>query len=118
MFTVAVAGGSLGGWAAGPGAPVLMLYGGPGLSYGYLDELSAELAVGFRVACHQQRGLEPSTCEGPFTVDQAIDARWRFSTRCSGSRPDCRRGRRALPPGSRPGCALAAFERLSAPDGH
>jgi pimeloyl-ACP methyl ester carboxylesterase len=72
-FTVAVAGGSLGGWAAGAGAPVLLLHGGPGLSYGYLDELGAELAGGFRVASYQQRGLEPSTVEGPFTVAQAID---------------------------------------------
>jgi proline iminopeptidase len=72
MFTVGAAGGSLGGWAEGEGAPVLLLHGGPGLSFEYLDELSAELGAGFRVAAYQQRGLEPSTLWGPFTIAQAI----------------------------------------------
>jgi pimeloyl-ACP methyl ester carboxylesterase len=73
MFTVGAAGGSLGGWVEGEGAPVLLLHGGPGLSFEYLDELSAELGAGFRVAAYQQRGLEPSTLGGPFTIAQAID---------------------------------------------
>jgi proline iminopeptidase len=71
-FEAAVVGGSLAGWAAGEGAPVLLLHGGPGLSYEYLDALAAELAPGYRVAAYQQRGLEPSTSDGPFTVAQAI----------------------------------------------
>jgi pimeloyl-ACP methyl ester carboxylesterase len=71
-FTVAVAGGALGGWVAGDGTPVLLLHGGPGLSYEYLDGLADELGPGFRVAVYQQRGLDPSTVEGPFTVAQAI----------------------------------------------
>lgn len=71
-FTVAVVGGLLGGWVEGEGAPVLLLHGGPGLSYEYLDGLGAELGMGFRVAAYQQRGLDPSTLEGPFTVAQAI----------------------------------------------
>ncbi len=69
---MAVVRGSLGGWVEGDGAPVLLLHGGPGLSYEYLDGLSAELGMGFRVAAYQQRGLDPSTLEGPFTVSQAI----------------------------------------------
>lgn len=32
-----------------------------------------ELGMGFRVAGYQQRGLNPSTLEGPFTVSQAIN---------------------------------------------
>ena len=51
---------------------MLLLHGGPGLSYEYIDELGAELGLGFRVGAYQQRGLEPSTLEGPFTVVQAI----------------------------------------------
>jgi len=69
---VSVAGGELRGWVAGEGRPVLLLHGGPGLSYGYLDGLADELGGGFRVASYQQRGLEPSTLAGPFTVAQAI----------------------------------------------
>ena len=72
VLTVPVAGGTLGGWAIGEGAPVLLLHGGPGLSYEYLEELGAELGPAYQVAAYQQRGLEPSTLEGPFTVAQAI----------------------------------------------
>jgi pimeloyl-ACP methyl ester carboxylesterase len=66
-------GGVLGGWIAGNGRPVLLLHGGPGLNYDYVDELGCELVAGFRVACYQQRGLAPSTLEGPFTIAQAIE---------------------------------------------
>ncbi|MGZ6638787.1 MAG: alpha/beta fold hydrolase, partial [Solirubrobacteraceae bacterium] len=72
-FTVEVTGGTLGGWVVGDGVPVLLLHGGPGLSYEYLDGLGDELGTGFRVAAFQQRGLEPSTLKGPFTIPQAID---------------------------------------------
>jgi pimeloyl-ACP methyl ester carboxylesterase len=70
---VPAAGGSLAGWVAGSGQPVLLLHGGPGLSYSYLDDLGAELAAEFRVASYQQRGLEPSTLEGPYTIAQSIE---------------------------------------------
>jgi pimeloyl-ACP methyl ester carboxylesterase len=72
-FMVKVTGGRLGGWVVGDGAPVLLLHGGPGLSFEYLDELATELGDGFQVAAYQQRGLEPSTVEGPFTIAQAIN---------------------------------------------
>jgi pimeloyl-ACP methyl ester carboxylesterase len=72
-LTVEVTGGRLGGWIAGDGVPVLLLHGGPGLSYGYLEQLVGELGSGFRIAAYQQRGLEPSTQQGPFTIAQAID---------------------------------------------
>jgi pimeloyl-ACP methyl ester carboxylesterase len=71
-FTVPTAAGPLAGWVAGSGPRVLLLHGGPGLSFEYLDELAAELGAGFRVAAYQQRGLEPSTLEGPFTIAQAV----------------------------------------------
>ena len=73
VFEVAVAGGSLHGWIAGSAAPTLLLHGGPGLSFDYLDDLGDELAAGFRVAAYQQRGIEPSTPAGPFTLQQEID---------------------------------------------
>jgi pimeloyl-ACP methyl ester carboxylesterase len=73
MFSFESANGALGGWCVGSGPPVLLLHGGPGLSFSYLDELGAELASDFRVASFQQRGLEPSTLEGPFTMTQAIE---------------------------------------------
>jgi pimeloyl-ACP methyl ester carboxylesterase len=52
---------------------VLLLHGGPGLSFSYLDGLVDELQAGFEVASYQQRGLAPSTLEGPFTVAQAVE---------------------------------------------
>lgn len=73
MFRVDAVGGVLAGWVAGSGAPVLLLHGGPGLSFSYLDDLAVELEADFRLASFQQRGLEPSTLHGPFTVDQAVD---------------------------------------------
>jgi len=51
----------------------LLLHGGPGLSYSYLEDLGAELAEEFRVASYQQRGLEPLTLEGPNTIAQSIE---------------------------------------------
>jgi pimeloyl-ACP methyl ester carboxylesterase len=72
-FTVEATGGTLGGWVVGDGAPVLLVHGGPGLSYEYLDGLANELGTGVRIAAFQQRGLAPSTLAGPFTISQAID---------------------------------------------
>jgi len=72
VLSVSAVGGSLRGWVAGSGQPVLLLHGGPGLSYSYMDDLGIELAAEFRVASYQQRGLEPSTLEGPFTIAQSI----------------------------------------------
>jgi pimeloyl-ACP methyl ester carboxylesterase len=72
VFTIESPSGALAGWSGGSGPSVLLLHGGPGLSFSYLDELAAELASEFRVASFQQRGLEPSTVEGPFTMAQAI----------------------------------------------
>jgi pimeloyl-ACP methyl ester carboxylesterase len=72
-FTVEATGGTLGGWIVSDGAPVLLLHGGPGLSYEYLEGLADELGAGFRIAAFQQRGLEPSTLAGPFTMSEAVN---------------------------------------------
>ena len=71
--SAAVPGGELVGWVTGNGPPVLLLHGGPGLSYGYLDALATELGDGYRTASYQQRGLAPSTTAGPFTVERQVD---------------------------------------------
>lgn len=71
-FTASTATGDLGGWVAGDGPPVLALHGGPGLGYEYLDEVVEEIGTRHRVATFQQRGLEPSTVEGEFTIDEAL----------------------------------------------
>jgi pimeloyl-ACP methyl ester carboxylesterase len=60
--------GFLGGWVQGTGLPVLLLHGGPGLSYEYMESLAPELGEGYSVASYQQRGLAPSSEQGPFTV--------------------------------------------------
>ena len=72
-FTATAKGGTLAGWVVGDGPPVLLLHGGPGLRYDYMEPLIDELQTDFRVAIFQQRGLEPSTIDGPFTIVQAID---------------------------------------------
>ena len=67
-----VAAGDLAGWVAGDGHPVLLLHGGPGLPFDYLDGLAAELGDGYRVAAFQQRGLAPSSTTGAFTIAEAV----------------------------------------------
>jgi proline iminopeptidase len=76
-FVTEVPGGALHGWVSdADGPPVLLLHGGPGMSYAYLDGLAEEIGNGFRVAAYQQRGVAPSTPEGPFAVEREVaDAR-------------------------------------------
>jgi len=71
-FSMAAAGGELAGWRRGEGERVLLLHGGPGMGYEYFDSIADELGEGFALASFQQRGLEPSTTAGPFTVAQAL----------------------------------------------
>jgi pimeloyl-ACP methyl ester carboxylesterase len=66
-----VPGGSITGWLAGDGPPVLVLHGGPGLS-DYTAPLAAELEDAFAVIRYQQRGLAPSVTSGPFSVSQHV----------------------------------------------
>ena len=51
---------------------MLLLHGGPGVSFGYLDGLADEIGAGFRIAAYQQRGIEPSTLQGPFAVEREV----------------------------------------------
>ena len=51
---------------------MLLLHGGPGLSFEYLDGLADEIGDGYEVAAFQQRGLAPSTVAGPFDLETAI----------------------------------------------
>jgi pimeloyl-ACP methyl ester carboxylesterase len=67
-FTTEVPGGALSGVVCGHGASVVLLHGGPGLSWAYLEPLVDELAAGYRVAVYQQRGLPPSTAGAPYDV--------------------------------------------------
>lgn len=71
-FRAAVAGGELVGWVQGSGRRVLLLHGGPGLSFDYLEPLAAELADGYEVASYQQRGVAPSTANEPYDVATAV----------------------------------------------
>jgi pimeloyl-ACP methyl ester carboxylesterase len=61
------------GLRAGNGPPVLLLHGGPGLSFDYLRDLAEELAEENDVAWYQQRGQAPSAVEGPHTVAADVD---------------------------------------------
>ena len=75
-FTTHDDGPLLAGRRAGSGPPVLLLHGGPGLGFDYLRDLADELAEENDVAWYQQRGLEPSAAEGPYTVAADVaDAR-------------------------------------------
>jgi proline iminopeptidase len=71
-FAVSGDAGELVGYRSGGGAHVLMLHGGPGLSMDYLEGLVVELADRYEVAVFQQRGLPPSTEDGPFTIARAV----------------------------------------------
>jgi pimeloyl-ACP methyl ester carboxylesterase len=75
-FTTHDDGPLIAGRRAGSGPPVLLLHGGPGMGFDYLRDLADELAQENDVAWYQQRGLEPSTAEGPYGVAQDVgDAR-------------------------------------------
>ena len=56
----------LAGWVLGSGREVLLLHCGPGMT-DYMQSLLPELD-GYRVASFQQRGVAPSTLDGPFDV--------------------------------------------------
>ncbi|MHB8680929.1 MAG: alpha/beta fold hydrolase [Acidimicrobiales bacterium] len=68
--------GHIGGWTCGAGDHHLVLvHGGPGLS-DYLqrlgDLLADDLGEQWSIVRYQQRGLSPSTVQGPFTIEQEV----------------------------------------------
>lgn len=67
-FAVTVPGGTIIAWQQGEGPHVLLLHGGPGVS-DYTESLAAELEDAYTVTRYQQRGVAPSTTEGPFNVE-------------------------------------------------
>jgi proline iminopeptidase len=73
QFEAEVPGGLLRGSLRGDGERVLLLHGGPGLSWSYLEPLVDELAAGHRVAVYQQRGLAPSTAGAPYDVATQVE---------------------------------------------
>jgi proline iminopeptidase len=69
-FEVSTDTGPIVGGESGQGPALLFLHGGPGLS-DYGDMLGPEVA-GWRFVHYQQRGLAPSSVDGPFTVEQHV----------------------------------------------
>jgi len=63
-----VGGGQLVGHVGGQGPELLMVHGGPYSED--LEPLAEEFRATHRVATYQQRGLAPSTTQGPLVVDQ------------------------------------------------
>ena len=72
-FEAPVRNGVLRGWVDGNGPPIVLLHGGPGMSFTYLDAIAEELVDSYRVANYQQRGLEPSSLDGPFDVATHVE---------------------------------------------
>jgi pimeloyl-ACP methyl ester carboxylesterase len=72
-FTTRDDGPLIAGRRAGAGPPVLLLHGGPGLGFDYLRDLADELAQENDVAWYQQRGLEPSAADGPYSVAADVE---------------------------------------------
>lgn len=69
-----VPGGELTCWryGAGGGEHVLLLHGGPGMSCDYMEDVAEELVVEHDVVLYQQRGVPPSSPEGPFDIRTAV----------------------------------------------
>jgi pimeloyl-ACP methyl ester carboxylesterase len=71
-FRASVVGGELVGWVRGSGPRLLLLHGGPGLSFDYLDSLADEIGEDYEIASYQQRGLDPSTARAPYDVPTQV----------------------------------------------
>jgi len=67
-FEAPVRNGVLRGWVDGDGPPVLLVHGGPGMAFTYMDRIADELVDAYQAATYQQRGLAPSSLDGPFDI--------------------------------------------------
>jgi pimeloyl-ACP methyl ester carboxylesterase len=67
-FELATGDGTLHGHFGGTGIPALLLHGGPGLP-DYMGPCAEELGNLFTTVRYTQRGVEPSTVGGPFTIE-------------------------------------------------
>ena len=70
-FELATGDGILHGHFGGTGIPALLLHGGPGLP-DYMHGCAEELAGLFTTIRYTQRGVEPSTVGGPYTVESHV----------------------------------------------
>jgi pimeloyl-ACP methyl ester carboxylesterase len=70
VFVVEGGAGPISGLVRGEGRDVLLLHGGPGLS-DYMGLVEGETG-GWRATRYQQRGLPPSTIEGPYSVARHV----------------------------------------------
>jgi len=72
-FVVPTSEGDIHGWHhEGEGPQAVLLHGGPCISASYMEPLVPHLAGVFRQSLYQQRGLAPTTVEGPFTVEANV----------------------------------------------
>ncbi len=86
-FEVGVDGGLLRGWLVGHGDPVLLLHGGPGLPWTYMQALVDEICDGYQVAIYQQRGLHRRPRAPPSTCPPRLRTSWPCLTAWAGTTP-------------------------------
>ncbi len=72
-FVVSTSEGAIHGWRYdGEGPQAILLHGGPCISASYMEPLVPHLAGVFRQSLYQQRGLAPTTVDGPYTVEANV----------------------------------------------
>jgi len=87
-FAVTVPGGTITAWQQGDGPHVLRLTAGLACPT-YTESLAAELEHGYTVTRYQQRGVAPSTTEGPFDVETHMATPSPLWTAPASIRPTC-----------------------------
>jgi pimeloyl-ACP methyl ester carboxylesterase len=72
-FVVTTPEGAIHAWRHdGEGPRAVLLHGGPCISASYMEPLVPHLAGVFRQTLYQQRGLPPTTVEGPYTIEANV----------------------------------------------
>ena len=72
-FEVSIDGGRIGGIRTDGDPPALLLHGGPGLSFTYMDGLVDELDGLVGAISYQQRGLAPSSVGAPYGLRRHVE---------------------------------------------